>query len=293
MGSLTLPGGMLYVGRQLPAAVGYGPDPALIDPRLPADFRRPDWAAGSVGYWPSYSDITPGARAAYLTWLAGGRRAPNAPISWPFLFFYGLERRVLVDAAHGEDIRQELPAFAAEVRRLLDLYGENRSFHGYGTRFLQLLNFFTTSTGDVSVPTRTGNPWEVPMALRAGLGELAVDGTPVSADWALAWAHYHPEIYLQTPATRCAPEFEALFRSRYTTQYGPGITIRATTKVLKLRRTSPTGSPMTARQAFRAPLSFPVRPVLPTSSQPWPGRRLPTSRPSSRSDQSGWPVSIG
>ncbi|MGH2217805.1 TerB N-terminal domain-containing protein, partial [Enterococcus faecalis] len=69
---------MLYVGRQLAAAVGYGPDPALIDPRLPLDFRRPDWAAGSVGYWPSYSDITPGARAAYLTWLADGRRAPNA-----------------------------------------------------------------------------------------------------------------------------------------------------------------------------------------------------------------------
>jgi hypothetical protein len=74
VGSLTLPGGMLYVGRQLPAAVGHGPDPALIDPRLPLDLRRPDWAAGSVGYWPSYSDITPGARAAYLTWLADGRR---------------------------------------------------------------------------------------------------------------------------------------------------------------------------------------------------------------------------
>lgn len=232
--SLTLPGGMLYVGRQLAAAAGYGPDPALIDPRLPLDFRRPDWAAGSVGYWPSYSDLTPGARAAYLTWLADGRRAPNAPISWPFLFFYGLERRVLVDAAAGQDISDEMPAIAAEARRLLDLYGENGSFRGYATRFLQLLDFYATSTGDVSVPARTGNPWDVPMALRVGLGELAVDRTPVSADWALAWAYYHPEIYLRTPATRCSAEYEALFRARYGERHGPGITIRATTTMVKL-----------------------------------------------------------
>ncbi|MGQ4818659.1 TerB N-terminal domain-containing protein, partial [Enterococcus faecium] len=110
---------------------------------------------------------------------------------------YGLERRVLVDAAKGEDISDELPAIAAEVRRLLDLYGDNGSFRGYATRFLQLLDFYAMSTGDVSVPARTGNPWDVPMALRVGLGELAVDGTPVSADWALAWAHYHPEIHLR------------------------------------------------------------------------------------------------
>ena len=234
MGSLTLPGGMLYVGRHLPAANGSSAEPALIDPRLPADFRRPDWAASSVGYWPSYGDITPGARAAYLTWLAGGRLEPNVPISWPFLFFYGLERRVLVDTAQGEAVSHELPAIAAEVRRLLDLYGENRSFRGYATRFLQLLDFYTTSTSDPSVPPRTGDRWEVPMPLRVGLGELAVTGTPVSADWALAWAHYHPEIYPRTPATRCAPEFEQLFRTRYAARHGAGITIRPTRSMLRL-----------------------------------------------------------
>ncbi|GAA3164020.1 TerB N-terminal domain-containing protein [Blastococcus jejuensis] len=223
---------MLYVGRHLPAANGFGQDPALIDPRLPADFRRPDWAAETVGYWPAYCDITPGARAAYLTWLAGGRREPNVPISWPFLFFYGLERRVLVDTAHGED-SHELPAIAAEVRRLLEIYGESASFRGYATRFLQLLDFSATSTGDLTPPPRTGDRWEVPMTLRTGLGELAVTGTPVSADWALAWAYYHPEIYSRTPATRCAPEFDTLFRTRYAAQHGAGLTVRATKKVLQ------------------------------------------------------------
>jgi hypothetical protein len=51
-----------------------------------------------MGYWPLYSGIDPASRAAYLHWLTGGRKAPEAYIGYVFLFFYGIERRVLVDA---------------------------------------------------------------------------------------------------------------------------------------------------------------------------------------------------
>jgi hypothetical protein len=78
---LTLPGGMLFVGQRLSAGNGNDIEPALINPKLPVDLKRPDWAGTSVGYWPSYSDMNTRARAAYLTWLAGGRRDPEAPIS--------------------------------------------------------------------------------------------------------------------------------------------------------------------------------------------------------------------
>ena len=50
-------------------------------------------------YWPSYSEISSAARTAYVDWLASGRR-PGAHIGYVFLFFYGIERRVLVDAMH-------------------------------------------------------------------------------------------------------------------------------------------------------------------------------------------------
>src|ERR1022692_944768 len=92
---LSLPGGMLYVGKKLRAPADGGSDPALIDPRLPIDRRTPDWSGSTVGYGPSYSRISAQARAAYLTSLADGRSRPGAPISWVFLFFYGLERRVI------------------------------------------------------------------------------------------------------------------------------------------------------------------------------------------------------
>ena len=229
---LTLPGGMLFVGQHLRAANGGATDPALINPSLRVDLKRPDWAAATVGYWPSYSDITPQARGAYLTWLAGGRREPKAPVSWPFLFFYGLERRVIVNATEPGPVRDELPLIRAEVARLLSLYGSNHSFHSYATGFLDVIDFYGTSTDTTNPPERAADRWHVPVALRAALGEFAADGTPVPVDWALVWAHFRPEICPRTAATRCPEEFEALFRTRYASKHGAGLTLRATKSVL-------------------------------------------------------------
>jgi len=232
VGSLTLPGGMLYVGKDLRSANGQGVEPALINPRLPVDHRRPDWQGSTVGYWPSYHGITAGARAAYLMWLAGGRQE-HAPISWVFLFFYGLERRVLVDAQKPGPAREELPIISAEVARLLDLYGQNNSFRSYATSFLGLLDLHAAATDGGDAPERRPERWRVPTRLRTGLGGFAAKGVPVPADWALAWAHYHPEIYPRTPATRCPAEFEALFLTRYAARHGAGLTIRATKESLR------------------------------------------------------------
>lgn len=247
---------MLYVGRQLRAANGRGTDPALIDPKLRPNFKRPDWAGTTVGYWPSYSEITPQARAAYLTWLAGGRREPNVPVSYPFLFFYGLERRILVDATRPGAARDEVPLIRAEVARLLELYGQNHSFHMYATGFLDLIDFYGTSTDTDKPPARTAQKWLVPMGLRAALGEFAAKGVPVPADWALAWAHFHPEIYTRTPATRCPDEYEALFRARYAAKFGAGLTVRATKALIRHQYNSASAGIGTAELTTELPDVF-------------------------------------
>src|SRR6266508_3965722 len=99
VGGYMISGGQVYVGRGLPAVSGdWQPEPALIDPGLPVYSRNPDWAGAGLSYWPSYGEIPPASRAAYLAWLADGRRHPAVPIGYVFLFFYGLERRLLADA---------------------------------------------------------------------------------------------------------------------------------------------------------------------------------------------------
>lgn len=222
----TLPGGMLYVGKRLAAANRQGPDPALINPTLPIDVRNPDTYANTTDYWPSYSTITPRARAAYLAWLAGGRRDPRAPVTWPFLFFYGLERRALVESPVDPAARADLPVIRAEVERLLSIYGGNGSFYGYANGFLDALDALVGGRTEPVLPPRTRDRWDVPFALRHGLGTFAQRGQPVPADWALAWANYSPEIGLRTPATRCPEEFEALFRIRYRAAHKDGLVLK-------------------------------------------------------------------
>jgi hypothetical protein len=86
-----------------------------------------------LGYWPSYSVMRPRQRALYLRWLASGKREPVEDIGYVFVYFYGLERRALLD---GRDTRR----VAGEVERLLGLYGASRSFGGYASRLLLYLH---------------------------------------------------------------------------------------------------------------------------------------------------------
>ena len=105
-----------------------------------------------MGYWPSYDEITPEARAAYLQWLGTGRSHPSACIGYVFLFFYGIERRVLVDIANDPMLSWEIPPLRAEVQRLLSIYGGNDSFHRYATRFLGLLDVLTAAESSALPP---------------------------------------------------------------------------------------------------------------------------------------------
>ncbi|MFG3709294.1 TerB N-terminal domain-containing protein [Micromonospora sp. NPDC047730] len=223
-----IPGGLIYVGRHLTAPNGRA-EPALIDPMLRIDRNRPDWDGSGLDYWPSYGTLPASSRAAYLTWLADGRRYGAAPIGYVFLFFYGLERRVLVDISNDRALRREIPAIAAEVRRLLDIYGANNSFRSYASNFLEVLELIGAAESDASEgqpPELAPDRWPIPTQLRLALGEFAASGTPVPAAWARAWAWYLPSLYPRTPQTRCPEEFDHLFVRRYAERFKGGFRVR-------------------------------------------------------------------
>jgi len=231
----TIDGGMVYVGSKAMRGDRHGIEPTLIDPSLPVAWKRPDSTGASMGYWPAYHDISPGARASYLDWLAGGRQHPGAYIGYVFLFFYGLERRVLVDLADEPD-HPEIAGIAAEVRRLLDLYRSNRSFESYASRFLSFLETVTARTAPLAPPDWRSleRDWPMPGVVRIALARYIAAGQPIPAEWALLLVRTHGEIALRTPAMRCADEFDELFRSRYQTRFGPGIVVAAPAERLEV-----------------------------------------------------------
>ena len=220
----TITGGLIYVGNSLAAPQTGWTDPALINPELIVG-RMPNRAGQGLTYWPGYDSISPESRAAYLEWLAGGRNDPRTPIGYVFLYFYGLERRIVVDCMPTEALRPELPALRAEVERLLGVYGAHRSFRTYATGLLSVIDGLFGRQFK-RPPVFDGEKWPVPFDLRFGLGAICYGRGPVPAHWALAWALYHPQIYPRTAATRCPEEFTRLFSARYAYRFGPGMVLR-------------------------------------------------------------------
>lgn len=222
---LSLPGGLFYVGARMSSTSGRT-DPALINPGLPVA-RRGDFTQRQMDYWPSYSEISPSARRAYLEWLAGGRSDPRCDIGFVFLFFYGLERRVILADKEDSSARAGWPVIEDEIRRLLSIYGGGSpSFRRYAG---ELLNWMAIDLPagrlyETPVPDLPQGR-ELPLYLRLALGQAAVDRAPVPAPLALAWARHDPGISIHTAGKRCPEEFGRLFVQHYADEFGAGMVL--------------------------------------------------------------------
>lgn len=225
-------GGMLYYGKGLACVTGSGIEPALINPDLPVSM--PTGPVEQMPYWPAYSDISPTARGGYLQWLAGGRKNPTVQIGYVFLFFYGLERRVLADSRQFPEVAKELPIILAEVKRLLSIYGNQGSFYGYASRFLDLVVTVGGKDRIYKLPAPPPGQYKaLTLRHKIALGQAAVDGAPLPAAWAYSWLINDERFYPRTPANRCQDEFKKLFLDAYTETFGEGMKLPVNKTKLK------------------------------------------------------------
>lgn len=230
----TIPGGMVYVGTSLKTPNGAN-DPCLIDPSKSVAARG-DYTERQMGFWPSYSEVSATARRAYLNWLAGGRKDPEADVGYVFIFFYGLERRAILDAAKDDAVKADWQVIAGELRRLLGIYGEKSgSFRSYASSLLDWVSLAGHPEKAYLTPVPSfPKTYELPLYIRVALGQAAVDKAPVPAELALAWAKLDPTSYLRTPATRCGEEFDKLFVRKYQETFGKGLVLPRNRTKLKL-----------------------------------------------------------
>jgi len=249
----SITGGMIYHGTGLKSVNQNNDEPALISPKLKVDTSNPDRSGSNMGYWPSYSQIHPTSRAAFLEWLSTGRKDPKANIGYVFIFFYGLERRALVDAKESAAARNEIPAIVTEVKRLLSIYDENNSFRGYASKFLDAIQAsqVTAHLYRTAPQIDNGCSCEIPITLKIALGQVANDGVPLPAEWALAWAENDPSMPRRMPSQRCQAEFRELFKIRYSEKMGEGLKLKPNKTRLK-------ASYYAATSSFRGNVEIPI-----------------------------------
>jgi hypothetical protein len=223
--------GLVYVGDNLPMIGRYGVEPSLIRPILAAKSRNPDYEKTPKAYSTSYTQLQAAERAAYLKWLSEGRSAPKVYGTYVWLFFYGLERRVLNDllgdqATIAPESLPELEQIVAEVKRLRDIYGnprENWSFANKTETFLEICRLIRSlELSEEQIDPMTAKSF----ALQIGLGQKVKQGQPIPAEWAIAWYTRLANNALPTAATRCADEFKTLFQLRYQQKFGEGMKLK-------------------------------------------------------------------
>lgn len=210
---------LIYFGK--PKNASAYPHSSLIDPTLPVGACG-DPAGATLGYWPSYAGLDPRGRRTYLEWLTAGRPG-GMPIGYVFLYFYGLERRLIVDRSEADGA-----AILGEVRRLLDLYDVNSSFTRYARLLLDVGSVIAREDSPPLRPTLDHRySFELPLRIRIPLGERIAAGESLNADEALAWILALPDTYLRTAATRCFDELIDLWRLRFDQGNPEGLKIRS------------------------------------------------------------------
>ena len=227
-------GGMVYVGGFLTAAPGGGwsadvPAPCLINPSLEIASGRAR-AGAQMAYFPSYTDITPEHRQTYLTWLSTGKRDASFSPGFAFLYFYGLERRLLIDNPPAK----EEALLVAEVERLRTLYAENGSFNEYSTALLDIVALRRLTSAPSSLdawrPELNDIGLGMSLPLKMKLALHAAAGAPLNFDHAVAGmlslARHEGGLRPIVSMSRTRPEFLELVRRRFAKRFREGFRLR-------------------------------------------------------------------
>ncbi len=176
-----------------------------------------------LGYYPTYAGLTPVQRANYLRWLCSGRADPLDDIGYAFLYFYGLERRLLVE-------RQDLSPIVKEVVRLLQTYTHSGSFDEYLSRFLAF------SLARAGIDTLKEKWFDAVFSqsrvlrdeefLAVALAWFFKRNAPLPAAWAFRVSLQDPRCPRGVVLDRLPEQFRALFEKCYLEKFGQGLVLK-------------------------------------------------------------------
>ena len=221
--SFKISKGFFYYGGQLKAINGYETDASLIDGSLSINYSI-SADIDDLGYWPKYNSLSKHVRGRYLNWLSGERNDLDIPIGYIFLYFYGIERRILVDYQKKQVSDDECFELYNEVVRLRKIYGSNKSFYSYATNLIEYLSIVVPHIIKIDDSEIEHSIYSQLFKYRLAIA--VKENSPISPQLALIWIKSNPNYKLKTPALRCKNEFDALFIKEYQKKFDKGMILK-------------------------------------------------------------------
>ena len=123
LGGVKIYGGMFYAGANMKDMVEPRlTEPSLLSPLYPVAESAEE--AAPLPSYPCYEYLTPEQRRGYVEFLASDRSETD-DIGFVFLYFYGLERRLLLDTTKPDEVSdEERASLISELLRILEVFGE-------------------------------------------------------------------------------------------------------------------------------------------------------------------------
>jgi tellurite resistance protein len=219
--SCKITGGLIYVGGNN-ASYEYRSEPSKINIYESIEPKEGELFV-ELGYFPNYGGLSANQKGAYIYWLSNGRNIPEVNIGYVFIYFYGLERRLLFDLKGLPEHKEEAFIIYSEIKRLLEIYNSNDSFSRYAGRLLNVANGIYGFEPYLQSSVRSVYDYEIPLSLKIELGRCAIEQKPLPLTLALSWMENTGYNGSRTPFQRCNEEFLILFISKYSSLYGDGI----------------------------------------------------------------------
>jgi tellurite resistance protein len=247
---------LVYASYDPSQNYAWATDPSEI--LLHAEVARPRGAVADTPYWPWYSRLDAEQRYEYLEWLASGKQSLPRHDGYLFLYFYGLERRMLVDEADHELVIREVVRL-----RKLDApragTKEGRSFRSYSSGLLWYEVARVPERFDeraFSTVCRLTEQWTSD-TIAAATAWLARKNNPLPAHLALHMARLNPRSQQSVVTKRVGDQFETLFSKRYLDANDGGLRMRISRQARSYRYRPASGGLNEVRSPLADPTGIP------------------------------------
>ena len=215
--------GMVYVGIP-PNITNYNTNnvelsKAYIDPSKNVSRTQSNNQGEFVPFAPSYSKIDSASRASYLDWLARGKADTSYSPSYFLMYFFGLERRYMLDNPPDE----EKKLIVQEVKRILEIMPK-RKLKPYLNHFLSFIGI-TQNTRTYCEDFTDEVEGNLPFNLKAELGCVLAEEGRFTSSQMLEWFLNHNESRIGEAAERYPNEFCELFQAKLDKRKPNGIKI--------------------------------------------------------------------
>lgn len=185
----------------------------------------------NLGYYPSYDQISPDQRAKYLNWLSGDRKDVLDDIGYVFIFFYGLERRFLVE-------NKDPNLIVNEIIKLRKRYKISNSFLGYSGRFLVYIlirvgleKVNPKTFKSILENTELLNFEEGYMVCLAWLG---IHQLSISSSLAFSLISYDPRVSKSVIPEQAPKQFRKLFQEKISKRFKDSVKLKVSKTTVKI-----------------------------------------------------------